>query len=69
MDMLLGADVHRNFKTIVMTTPSMLGFEDGDYESDTEKGVYHFIVGASSGLLKSAHFRACRRALSSRIKN
>lgn len=51
-----GADVHRNFKTIVMTTPSMLGFEDGDYESDTERGVYHFIVGANSGLLKSATF-------------
>jgi hypothetical protein len=51
-----GRDPYRTFKAIVMTTPSMLGFEAGDYAADLKNGVYHFIVGADAGLLKSATF-------------
>ena len=51
-----GFDVHRVFKTLVMTTPSMLAFEQGNPTEDQQRGVYHFIVGASTGILKSATF-------------
>jgi hypothetical protein len=39
------------------TEPGHMGFEGGDVESDLEKGIYHFIVGADRGLLKSANFQ------------
>ena len=51
-----GSDVHRVFKTLVATTPSMLAFESGSPEIDRSRGVYHFIVGADTGILKSATF-------------
>ena len=53
----LGPAIHRNFKVLLVTDPAYMSFEAGDYREDREKGIYHFIVGADRGLLKSASFQ------------
>ena len=52
-----GSAIHRNFKVLLVTDPAYMSFEAGDYREDREKGIYHFIVGADRGLLKSASFQ------------
>jgi len=57
LDKPAAKNIHRNFKILLMTDPGMMEFELGDEDSDREKGIYHFIVGADRGLLKTATFQ------------